>query len=75
MEPHVSSVPVSALVITVADGYLLLSSSDRSQGMASICEQSPPVGQHSAVVLPARAMQVDVDGQQKSEGRSTAHWT
>lgn len=52
-----------------------MSSRDISQGIGSIWEQSPPVGQHSAVVLPASAMQVEVLGQQKSEGRLAEHWT
>lgn len=34
--PHVSKVPVSAFVMTVADGYLLLSSKDRSHGIGWI---------------------------------------
>lgn len=33
------------------------------------------MGQHSAVVLPASAIHVEVLGQQKSEGRLAPHWT
>lgn len=37
--------------------------------MGSISLQSPPEGQHSAVVLPARAIHVSPEGQQKPSGR------
>lgn len=58
LDPQVSSVPVSALVMTTLSGCWLLSSSEMSQGMGSISLQSEPVGQQSAVVFPAKAIQL-----------------
>lgn len=60
--------------MTTLSGCWLLSSRLISQGIGSIWLQSPPAGQHNAVVLAARAMHDSPMGQQNSSGKSPEHW-
>lgn len=67
--PHFGRVSPSRIVLTTAFGWRVAFCCDTSQVIGSINAQLCPLGQHMAELSLSRLTQVDVDGQQKEDGR------
>jgi hypothetical protein len=67
--PHFGRVSPSRIVLTTAFGWRVEFCCDTSQVIGSIKAQLCPLGQQMAELPLSRLTQVDVDGQQKDDGR------